>query len=78
MPKKTKYSVEEKVEAVLACIEGKSSQSSMAKEMGVDEATIRDWIGLYKSEGSLGLQPTEQNRIYSPEMKRQAVEDYEK
>ena len=48
----------------------------MAKEMGVDEATIRDWIGLYKSEGSLGLQPTEQNRIYSPEMKRQAVEDY--
>ena len=76
MPKKTKYSVEEKVEAVLACIEGKSSQSSMAKKMGVDEATIRDWIGLYKSEGSLGLQPAEQNRIYSPEMKQQAVEDY--
>ena len=76
MPKKTKYSVEEKAEAVLACIDGKCSVSSMAKRMGVDNETIRDWIGLYTSEGSIGLQPAEQNRIYSPEMKRQAVEDY--
>ena len=76
MPKKTKYSAEEKAEAVLACIDGKCSVSSMAKRMGVDNETIRDWIGLYTSEGSIGLQPAEQNRIYSPEMKRQAVEDY--
>ena len=76
MPKKTKYSVEEKAEAVLACIDGKCSVSSMAKRMGVDNETIRDWIGLYTSEGSIGLQPAEPNRIYSPEMKRQAVEDY--
>ena len=76
MPKKTKYSAEEKVEAVLACIDGKCSVSSMAKSMGVDNETMRDWIDVFKAEGSIGLQPAEQNRIYSPEMKRQAVEDY--
>ena len=76
MRRKVKFSAEEKAEAVLACIDGKCSVSSMAKRMGVDNETIRDWIGLYTSEGSIGLQPAEQNRIYSPEMKRQAVEDY--
>ena len=76
MRRKVKFSAEEKAEAVLACIDGKSSVSSMAKRMGVDNETMRDWIDVFKAEGSIGLQSAERNRIYSSETKRQAVEDY--
>ena len=75
MPKKGKIKAEEKIRIVQACVEGKLSQAEAASRAGVDEASIRDWLVRYRSEGSLGF--VEQNqRAYSAELKLQAVTDY--
>ncbi len=76
MHKRSKISVEEKVEVAVDCIEGRIGIREAARKKGVNKETIRDWIRRYETEGSLGLQSTTHNRIYSEKMKRQAVEDY--
>ncbi|MBR3623425.1 MAG: helix-turn-helix domain-containing protein [Selenomonadaceae bacterium] len=45
-----------------------------AKILGVNVSSIRMWIRQYESEGAF-LQP-ERNRVYSEEMKLQAVKSY--
>ena len=67
---------EEKVQIAQDCIEGRISQAEAARRVGVDESSIRAWIAKYKSEGSYGLWQTEKNRVYSEELKLQAVMEY--
>lgn len=76
MPKKGKIQAEEKIRLVQACEEGELSQTEAAKQAGVDDASIRDWLVRYRSEGSLGFLEQDQNRVYSTELKLQAVMDY--
>lgn len=75
MPKKGKIKAEEKIRIVQACVEGKLSQAEAASRAGVDEASIRDWLVRYRSEGSMGFVEQDQ-RAYSAELKLQAVTDY--
>ena len=76
MSRKSKLTVEEKVQIAQDCIEGRISQAEAARRVGVDESSIRAWIAKYKSEGSYGLWRTEKNRVYSEELKLQAVTEY--
>ena len=76
MSRKSKLTVEEKVQIAQDCIEGRISQAEAARRVGVDESSIRAWIAKYKSEGSYGLWQTEKNRVYSEELKLQAVMEY--
>ena len=76
MPRKGKIKAEEKIRIVQACVEGKLSQAEAASRAGVDEASIRDWLVIYRSEGSLGFMERTHNRVYSAELKMQAVMDY--
>ena len=76
MSRKSKLTVEEKVQIAQDCIEGRISQAEAARRVGVDESSIRAWIAKYKSEGSYGLWHTEKNRVYSEELKLQAVTEY--
>ena len=76
MSHKSKLSVEEKVQIVQDCIEGRIGQTEAARRVGVDESSVRGWIAKYKSEGSSGLIQTEKNRVYSEELKLQAVKEY--
>ena len=76
MSHKSKISVEEKVQIVQDCIEGRIGQTEAARRVGVDESSVRGWIAKYKSEGSSGLIQTEKNRVYSEELKLQAVKEY--
>ena len=76
MSRKSKLTVEEKVQIAQDCIEGRISQAEAARRVGVDESSIRAWIAKYKSEGSYGLWRTEKNRVYSEELKLQAVMEY--
>lgn len=76
MSHKSKLSTEEKVQIVQDCIEGRIGQTEAARRVGVDESSVRAWIAKYQSEGSYGLFQTEKNRVYSEELKRQAVLAY--
>ena len=76
MSHKTKSSMEEKIRVVRDCIEGRLSSSEAARKMRVHKETVRDWIARYETEGSLGLLPTESDRVYSVDLKLQAVLEY--
>jgi transposase-like protein len=76
MPKKSKVSAEEKLRAVESCLSGKLGSSEAGRRLGVDESSVREWISLYQSEGPSAFLPVEQNRVYSPELKRMTVEEY--
>ena len=76
MSHKQKTTKEEKVKMVRACIEEKMSQSEASRKAGVSPTTIRSWISQYKAEGASAFLPHERNRVYAPELKRNAVQDY--
>ena len=76
MSGKEKLRAEEKVEIIRRCIKGEISISGAAKEAGVNGETVQGWIARYETEGTAGFLPHKQNRVYSEEMKRQAVKEY--
>ena len=47
MPNKGKIQAEEKIRLVQACEEGELSQTEAAKQAGVDDASIRDWLQIF-------------------------------
>lgn len=71
-----KVKAEEKAELARRCVEGEESVSGAAQRVGVNRATVRDWMARYEAEGAAGFLPYERNRSYSVELKRQAVEEY--
>ena len=76
MPHKTKVPIEKMVEACQNYLQGKSSFQQIAETLGVDWTTIRCWVRRYKTEGVDGLVPQKHKRIYSPDLKLQAVLEY--
>ena len=76
MSRKEGHGAEEKVNIVRQVLKSEMSISAASQEMGVDRKTIRGWMARYEAEGAEGLLPREQNRVYPPETKRQAVRDY--
>mgnify|MGYP002560675822 CR=1 FL=1 len=65
-----------KKEAVEAVKSGKLTQSEASKRLGVGRTSIQSWILKIESEGEAGLEKAEQNRVYSVQLKREAVESY--
>lgn len=76
MPHKQKLSVEEKVEIVKRCIHGEISACRAAEKVGVGETSIRRWIAAYEAEGTDAFLPHDKNRVYSTELKLNAVRSY--
>lgn len=76
MSRRSKYSAEEKLKMVEACLSGKIGICEAEHRTGVDEQNIRRWISLYRSEGACAFMPSEHNKTYSAELKRQVVEEY--
>jgi len=73
---KSKVNYGEKIEAVEKYRLGESSQERLASEYGVGRSTLREWLAIYESQGSAGLQPKPNNNCYSKELKLQAVHAY--
>ena len=73
---RSKHSAEERSRIAQECISGKVGQGEAARQVGVDESTIRDWVRQYKAEGATAFLLKEHNRHYSPELKEAAVKDY--
>ena len=76
MSRRKTITPEEKIQIAQDCIEGRISQTEAARRLGIDRTSIRSWIIKYEAEGSLGLTQAEKNRVYSEEMKLQAVLEY--
>ena len=75
MSKNRKIKPEEKIRIVQKCIDGKISQAQAAEEAGVNKESVRTWIAKYHAEGNLAFLKHEGNRVYSPELRRQAIQD---
>lgn len=73
---RSKHSAEERSRIAQECISGKLGQGEAARQVGVDESTIRDWVRQYKAEGATAFLHKGHNRHYSPELKEAAVKDY--
>lgn len=76
MPHQKKLSVEEKVTLVQKYLAGEGSLKSVARAYGVNEMTAKFWVEQYKADGVQAFLPQERNRVYSPELKENAIQDY--
>lgn len=76
MPHKTKSSPEEKALLIKKYLEGEISAAKACEIAGVEKSSFQTWLRLYKQEGSLGLVTNGKCRVYSQELKINAVEVY--
>lgn len=75
MPHKQKLGMEEKIELVRACLSNRISLSEAARKGKVHIESVKVWINNYEADGIDAFIP-HKNHLYTPELKRQAVEDY--
>jgi transposase-like protein len=76
MPKKSILSFEKKLEIVTACLAGETTPRRIAAGYDIGARTVRDWINIYKTEGSAGLEPRNSNRKYPDTVKESAAKEY--
>jgi transposase-like protein len=76
MPQNSKVSAEKKLRIVEACLSGKLGVREAGRAVGVANSSVQVWINRYQAEGPSAFLPAERNRIYSPELKLVAVEEY--
>lgn len=76
MGQKSRFSVDEKLQCVLQCIEGRDSITHTANTIGLDPANLKQWIANYQSLGVEGLINSSKNSSYSSLLKELAVTDY--
>ncbi|MBQ9987570.1 MAG: transposase [Erysipelotrichales bacterium] len=82
MGRKSKYSIEVKIQAVLDYKSGKKSKREISRDLGMSEIeqtsghVVENWINIYDKYGEEGLLPKERNKSYSKEFKEKVVEEY--
>jgi transposase-like protein len=76
MSRKSTIDSEKNVEIVERVLTDEISISESARLTGVDMASIRSWRNLYLSDGPTALMAQPSNKVYSQELKLQAVCEY--
>lgn len=76
MSRKSKIDPIEKAKAVEDVLTGKVGINERARQSGVSEAGLENWIAIYKSSGPSGLLNQKHNKVYSQETMLAAVNDY--
>jgi transposase-like protein len=76
MGRKAKFSKEEKIKACKDYLSGKGNFSSIAKNIGADRVSVRDWYLGYKEHGEEAFDHSPENRSYSKEFKQSIVSMY--
>ena len=76
MSRKSKIDSAEKVKIVECLLADETSVSEAARLTGVDKASIRRWRNLYLADGPTALMAQRNNKVYSQELKLQAVHEY--
>jgi len=78
MSRKSKYTVEQKIEAVLDYKKGKRSAIQICSDLGLykDGNAVREWEKVYDAYDELGLLAKERNNTYTKEFEKLVVKDY--
>ena len=76
MARKSKIDPAEKVKVVERLLAAEIGVREAGRLTGVDESTIRQWRDLYLSDGPTALMTQRKNKVYSQELKLQAVHEY--
>lgn len=76
MSRKSKIDPVLKIKAVEDILVGKKDVCEVARELRVDESTVRGWRLIYLSGGPTALANQSRNKVYSKEIKLKAVKDY--
>ena len=71
---KSRFSTKEKLKLVRRYLNGEGNYHSLAYECGIDESTLRFWVGIYKNQGEEGLISSKRNKSYSSAFKLDCVE----
>lgn len=76
MSQQQKISIEEKLDLVRRCLNGELGVREAARIASVSPASIRRWISRYEMEGEKTFVPSIRNRVYSLELKLNAIQSY--
>lgn len=76
MSRKTKFTPEEKEQAVMDYLNGSKSRTQICEELCISSRTIQDWALIYRKHGITGFSKKIRNRSYSKEFKIKVVEEY--
>ena len=76
MSRKSKIDQAEKVKVVERLLADEISVLEAARLTGVGQTSIRQWRDLYLSDGPTALMTQHKNKVYSQELKLQAVHEY--
>lgn len=69
-------SAEEKEQLTEACLSGQLRISEAALRAGVHVSNVYRWISQYRAEGAAAFQRSGKRRVYSEEVKREAIKEY--
>ena len=69
-------SAETKIECAKLVASGKIGATTLALQRGLSKQRVRYWAALYKAHGETALINSGSNKVYSMELKLQAVNDY--
>ena len=76
MSRRTRYTPEQKVKIVTACINGENRIREIARQYRISGGRIHEWIALYKARGKAAFLPQRQNNVYDEGIKNKAVKEY--
>lgn len=78
MGRKSKYTIEQKIEAVLDYKTGKRGVRQICHDLKLCKSgkALYRWVSLYEEYGEIGFLPKRRNKAYSKELKEKAINDY--
>ena len=76
MGRKSRFTKEQKIKAVLDYKNGIKGVSQIMTDLGINKHTFRIWVALYESFGKSAFDNKRRNRQYTKEFKSQVVNDY--
>ena len=71
---KSKHSAQRRTDIVNKYLSGEGSYAVLAKEYGIGETTLRDWVHRYRKHGIVGFSSKKGNKGYSRAFKIKCVE----
>lgn len=76
MSRKTRFTPEEKEQAVIDYLDSNKTSSQICEELCISSRTIQDWAIIYNKHGIAGFARKTRNSSYSKEFKMKVVEEY--
>lgn len=75
MRKNKRWTIEEKLEAVLKYLDGSSSKTTIAKQVGCHPTVIGKWVSAYRQDGIQGLEKKRTKENYTPTFKKKLINE---